>query len=143
MADIIQGFASNPDKRPPLERLRRFDAYRLAEGYGIPYNPNCSKDVILHLLRDAQQRGVFEHPPVNPDLLLTPGQRRYNATGASSMADYKRKVINPVKLPELAKTADVNPLYAKYRGPKWKWCVMSGDEMIEHGLTKKEAQGKV
>ena len=147
MTDIIQGFANNPDKRPPLERLRRFEAYQLADGYGIAYDPNCRKDDILHLLRSAQNRGVFERPPVNPDRLLTAGQRRYNATGATSMADYKQKMAKGIKtgtsldpVDDISVAAD---RYIKYRGPKWKWCVMLGDEMVEHGLTKAEAQSKI
>lgn len=100
--------------RPAIERLRRTEAYRLADAYNIPYKPGCKKDEIIPLLRSAERNGVFNQQPEDPEMLLPPGQRTQ-------------------------KKAEAKPdAYVKWRGPHDKFCVMVGDSVVKTGYESKE-----
>lgn len=43
-----QAFADDP--RTPIERLRRYRLWKIADAYGIPYQPGASKETMIQLL---------------------------------------------------------------------------------------------
>lgn len=104
---------SNPEAEgyTPVRRLRRTECFLLATAYHLEYPAHCTKDVIMPILVAAQEGGMFNDPPEDPDLLLPPGQRGKNQP---------------------------RTLYPKWRGPKHKWSVMQDDEMVQGGFSSKE-----
>ena len=116
MADVLH---PEDRDRTPLERLRRNDMYKFANAFGIQYPPNCTKNQLLPLVQVAIQSGMAGPgvEPVNPDALLTAGERR------RKRAEKKPENVGA---------------YAKWRGPKYKWCAMDGDLMLEKGFDSKE-----
>lgn len=56
------------DDRQPIERLRRVQLWHVAERYGLPYENGATKDAMLRLFAEAQERGLdlTKPPPAKP-----------------------------------------------------------------------------
>ncbi len=62
MSSDISQFVGE-DSRKPIERLRRYQLHRLADGFKLPYPPGASKDVMIKLF-EANNLDVTQSPDV-------------------------------------------------------------------------------
>jgi len=132
-----------------LQNLRRSQLLQLARAYGVPHPPNCNKDKLLPLLEISLQitaggkiAALDGSDPPNPEFLLPAGDRPYAI--ARRKAAQERKAAEkkkPKKNKEVIKGSagkEFPNLTIKFRGPKHRWCVMNGDEVVQSGIQVKE-----
>lgn len=123
-----------------LENLRRPQLLQLARAFGVPHPPNTIKSVLLPLLnisleitaggKIASRDG---NPPANPEYLLSAGDRPSAIARRKEVWGKKKE-----KPPKKEDTKSPEQLTIKFRGPKHRWCVMNGDEVVESGIQIKE-----
>lgn len=121
MTAMAQKWATNDPiadlfKDQPLKYYRLSELERIADAYDIPRPDNATKDRLLRVLDSANSDGIFGNPlgsikPKYPEMLLPKGQR--------PPTDQQSKRI-------------------KWGGPKHKWRVMQGDQIVQTGFDSRE-----
>jgi len=119
----------------------------LADAYGIPYEPNCKKDEIMPALKSAEASGLFESQPIDREKLLPVGARP-DAVRAAKQRLAERQSMRFQHRGEAVEaepntSPDASGVEIKWRGPKHRWTLMQGGEMVASGMADKaEAEAR-
>ena len=60
-------FDERAERQTPVEKMRRSELYALAKKYHIDINPRKPKSKIMPAMLSAQDDGIFNRPPVEPE----------------------------------------------------------------------------